>query len=72
MRYGIQWLAANWIGGESGATASEELLTLFGPQFLKAVRRFVQISGLSAPRGRDVEGTECAKPPCIQPYIGRT
>ena len=52
MRYGIQWLAANWVGGESGATASKELPTLFGPQFLKTVRRYVQISGLSAPPGK--------------------
>jgi hypothetical protein len=73
VRYGIQWLAANWVGGESGATASKELLTLFGPQFLKTVRRYVQISGLSAPREGMWKGRSgVRKPPCSQPYIGRT
>jgi len=45
VRYGIQWLAANWVGGESGATANKELLTLFGPQFLKTVHRYCKYLG---------------------------
>jgi hypothetical protein len=72
VRYGLQWLAANWVGGESGATASKELLTLFGPQFLKTVHRYVQISGLSAPRegmwkGRSAQTT--LHPAVHRPYI---
>jgi hypothetical protein len=41
---------------ESLGQASKELLTLFGPQFLKTARRYVQISGLSAPREGMLKG----------------
>lgn len=71
MRYGIQWLAANWVGGESGATANKELLTLFGPQFSKNSPPCVQITGLSAPREGMLKGRS-AQTAVHWPYVGRT